>query len=109
MTVLVAEDNSWRVIGTIALQVLDLYEGHLRGVAVDQGFQGRGVADRLLCAAEKKLRRLGCSQVTLNSTQSLKRAIRFYLRHGYKISGIVKDFFGMPLFEYVKTLDGEAA
>jgi hypothetical protein len=46
--------------------------------------------------------------VTLDTTEPLKKAIRFYLRHGYKPSGIVKDFFGMPLFEYEKTWDNEA-
>ena len=34
----------------------------------------------------------------------LQRAIRFYERNGYRPSGRVADFFGMPLFEYVKPL-----
>lgn len=27
----------------------------------------------------------------------------FYEKHGYRRSGTIRDFFGMPLFEYVKT------
>ncbi len=33
-----------------------------------------------------------------------KRAIRFYERNGFRPSGKIKDFFAMPLFEYVKIL-----
>jgi len=28
--------------------------------------------------------------------------MRFYEKHGYRRSGKVSDFFGMPLVEYVK-------
>jgi hypothetical protein len=31
--------------------------------------------------------------------------MRFYEREGYRRSGTVTDFFGMPLFEYVKILE----
>ena len=45
----------------------------------------------------------------VDTTEPLQRAIRFYTRHGYSATGIVRDFFGMPLFEYEKLLPGEAA
>jgi hypothetical protein len=32
--------------------------------------------------------------------------MRFYERHGYRRSGRISDFFGMPLIEYVKVLKG---
>ena len=40
----------------------------------------------------------------LDTTEPLQRAVRFYLRHGFRASGRVTDFFGMPLFEYLKIL-----
>jgi ribosomal protein S18 acetylase RimI-like enzyme len=104
MTVLVAGSASVRVAGTIAYQVVQAGEGHLRGMAVLPDLQGRGVAERLLARAEADLRALGCSRVTLDTTAPLERAIRFYRRQGYVPSGVVKDFFGMPLFEYAKDL-----
>ena len=104
MTVLVAEDRSARIVGTIACHVATPGEGHLRGMAVAPEIQGRGVAERLLAAAETELRGLGCSRVTLDTTQPLQRAIRFYVRQGYKPTGVVTDFFGMPLFEYERRL-----
>jgi len=30
--------------------------------------------------------------------------MRFYEKNGFRRSGKVTDFYGMPLFEYVKTL-----
>ncbi len=107
MTVIVAEVDSARIIGTVAYHVAGAGEGHLRGMAVIPEFQGRGVACRLLSAAEETLRQEGCSRITLDTTIPLQRAIRFYVSNGYRATGIVKDYFGMPLYEYAKMWDNE--
>jgi GNAT superfamily N-acetyltransferase len=104
MTVLVVDDSSEGVVGTIALAVAGAGEGHLRGMAVLPRYQGRGLAARLLQDAEDELRRRGCSRITLDTTEPLERARRFYERCGYAPTGVVKDFFGMPLLEYAKAL-----
>ena len=98
--VAVTEGN---VIGTIACAASG-DEGHLRGMAVLPGWQGSGVAAKLLAAAEAELKRRGCSGVTLDTTEPLQRAIRFSEKHGFRPSGHVSDFFGMRLHEYVKQL-----
>src|SRR5262249_40161103 len=104
MTVLVAEDESGAIVGTIAHCVTAPREGHLRGMAVHPRALGSGVAERLLDAAERELAALGCTRVTLDTTLPLQRAIRFYQRAGYAATGGVTDFHGMPLFEYAKQL-----
>ena len=104
MCVLVAVSGE-RIIGTIGCAVNGT-EGHLRGMAVLPESQGAGVAAVLLRAAENYLRNNGCTLVTLDTTAPLKRATHFYERHGFAASGRVSDFFGMPLFEYSKTLSG---
>ena len=104
MTILIAEHGSSSIIGSISYQVLDSCEGHLRGMAVIPEVQRKGIAERMLLAAEAALRKLGCSRVTLDTTLPLKRATRFYMQHEYKATGITKDFFGMPLFEFEKSL-----
>ena len=104
MTVLVAEDDSGEVVGTIAHSVAAPDEGHLRGMAVHPRALGAGIAQTLLDAAESELAGLGCTRVTLDTTLPLQRAIRFYQRCGYAATGRVSDFFGMPLFEYAKEL-----
>jgi ribosomal protein S18 acetylase RimI-like enzyme len=104
MSVLVAVTPNDEIIGTIGSHITDSDEGHLRGMAVLPQWQGVGVADRLLAAAESELRDQRCSCVTLDTTEPLRRAVRFYERHGFRASGRVRDFFGMPLHEYVKAL-----
>lgn len=84
--------------------VSSVKDGHIRGMAVLPAWQGRGVADELLAAVEDELRRLGCARATLDTTAPLARAIRFYQRHGYRATGRVADFYGMPLYEYAKAL-----
>jgi GNAT superfamily N-acetyltransferase len=104
MAILVAEDETPAVIGTIGFAQHGT-EGHLRGMAVVPPQHGRGVAHQLLAAAENALAAQGCSSVTLHTTEPLEQAIRFYLRHGYRPSGRVSDFHGMRLIEYRKALE----
>ena len=91
------------VVGTVACTARG-EEGHLRGMAVLPDWQGSGVASALLQAAEAKIRNQRCKRVTLDTTEPLARAMRFYSRHGFRLSGRVSDFFGMPLHEWVKFL-----
>ncbi len=104
MAVFAAVNADCEVIGTIACQALSPHEGHLRGMAVQPAYAGSGVAAALLDAAETELRRQQCARVTLDTTEPLQRAMRFYEKHGYAPSGRVSDFFGMPLFEYFKVI-----
>jgi len=102
MTVLVAAEHD-AVVGTVAYALVG-QEGHLRGMAVLPERQGSDIAAGLLSRAEADLRALGCARVTLDTTGPLRRATRFYERRGFAPTGRVTDFFGMPLFEYAKSL-----
>lgn len=104
MSLLVAVDDSGKVIGTIGCSAAANGEGHLRGMAVLPDWQGSGVAEQLLKSAESELRDAGCVRVTLDTTGPLQRAVAFYKANGYTATGRITDFFGMPLFEYAKPL-----
>jgi len=108
MMVFVAVDNSGCIVGTIACNVLANGEGHLRGMAVVPECRATGIANQLLACAESELTQKNCSHITLDTTEPLQRAMRFYERHGYRRSGKVGDFFGMPLLEFVKELRAES-
>jgi ribosomal protein S18 acetylase RimI-like enzyme len=105
MCVLVATSEDGQIAGTIGYQIVDGLEGHVRGMAVLPAHLGSGVAKRLLEAVETDLRQAGCSRVSLDTTEPLQRAARFYERNGFRFSGIVRDFFGMRLLELTKRLD----
>jgi predicted N-acetyltransferase YhbS len=102
--VFVALDSRQQVVGTVSGIQADEQEGHLRGMAVRPEWQGAGVAAQLLQRIESELRDQKCSRVSLDTTEPLRRAIRFYERNGYQRSGKVTDFFGMALIGYIKEL-----
>jgi ribosomal protein S18 acetylase RimI-like enzyme len=102
MSVLVALCGN-QIVGTIAFAAKG-DDGHLRGMAVRPEWQGTGVASMLLDTAVKALHRRNCRYVTLDTTEALERAVRFYRRAGFTPSGKVAEFFGMPLYEYIKRL-----
>lgn len=104
MAIFAARDSSGAVVGTVGCNRVDDQQGHIRGMAVRAAWQGCGVAQELLNAAESELRKLGCRRVTLDTTQPLLRAISFYKKNGYQPTGKIGDFFGMPLYEYAKDL-----
>jgi GNAT superfamily N-acetyltransferase len=79
-------------------------EGHLRGMAVRRDWHRWGVAERLLTAVEDHLHSRGCSYITLDTTEPLRRAVHFYEKRGYRSTGKVTTYFGMALFEYCKDL-----
>jgi GNAT superfamily N-acetyltransferase len=96
--------SAGEIVGTVAGSLAD-GEGHLRGMAVLPKLRGTGLADALLKAIEFWLKDHGCRQVTLDTTLPLSAAMKFYENNGYRKSGQVTDFFGMPLVEYVKELN----
>ncbi len=104
MSVFVAVTPDDQIVGTIACSLVNASEGHLRGMAVLPEWHGRGLAEKLLQSAEREVAARGCSRVTLDTTEPLQPAMRFYEKHGYVPSGETTDFFGMTLREYVKEL-----
>lgn len=104
MTVFVAVNAAGGVIGTVGCEATSKDEGHLRGMAVLPKWQGTTVASELLSAAEEEISSRRCNRITLDTTQPLQRAIKFYERHGFRPTGRVVAFFGMPLFQYAKQL-----
>lgn len=103
MMIYVAIGSDGQIAATVAAASANL-QGHLRGMAVRPECQGKGIAAQLLSAAERGLREAGCTQVTLGTTEPLQKAIRLYEKHGFTRSSNVQDFYGMRLYEYVKTL-----
>jgi len=105
MRIFVATTPTGRIVGTIGYHLRNAQEAHIRGMAVRTTWQGSGAARRLLAAVESEVRKRGCALISLETTAPLERAIRFYERNGFRSTGKVTDFFGMPLYEYVKRLE----
>ena len=105
MSLFVAVSERGDVLGTIGYSVAAGHDGHIRGMAVRPEERGTGLAQQLLDAALAGMREDQCHTASLDTTEPLERAMRFYERNGFRRSGVVRDYFGMPLIEYVKQLD----
>ena len=103
MTIYAAVTPGGEIVGTVSYAIIDQV-GHLRGMALRPPWQGHAIAEQLLGAVEGEMRAAGCLRITLDTTLPLRRATRFYKRNGFLPSGNITDFFGMPLYEYVKPL-----
>lgn len=57
--------------------------GLISALVVDEGARGGGIGARLLAAAERRARDLGCCQLELSSSLKREGAHRFYLAQGY--------------------------
>ena len=60
--------------------MVDPQRGYLDQLAVDPTYQGSGVADALMAAAKD----LSPSRLELHVNRDNARALRFYLRHGFR-------------------------
>ena len=69
-------------------------DGHVATVAVDEGWQGRGVATRLLLALVRGAVDLGANQLTLEVRVSNERAQAVYRRFGFAPAGARKAYYG---------------
>ena len=58
---------------------------HVRRLAVEPAFQGRGVGRALMAWAEAEARRRGYGEVRLGVRLALPRLLEFYRRLGYEI------------------------
>lgn len=105
MEIYVAEDNENKIIGTIGWQKVSESEGHIRGMGVIPRNQGKkSPASSLLKKVEIEAKKRGCKILTLDTTEILKRAHKFYEKHGFKRTGKTGNFFGAIIFEYAKKI-----
>lgn len=103
--VYIAVDQDGNIIGTIGWQKLNKEEGHIRGMAVHPKKQGiNSPATALLQQVEKEARSEGCKIMTLDTTEILQRAQKFYRENGYKRTGKITKWFGHIIYEFSKEL-----
>ena len=105
MRVWVAVDARGKVRGTVSWGTESTTRGHLRGMAVEPGSQGSGLAQRLLDRALEEAGAEGIRTVTLETTEPLGRARGFYRRNGFRRTGAVRDYYGMPLWEFAREIE----
>jgi ribosomal protein S18 acetylase RimI-like enzyme len=86
--------------GKIVASVMAGYDGHrgwINYLAVHPDFQRKGLARKMMDAAEVCLREVGCPKINLQVRTSNTGVIEFYNRIGYKLDDVVS--FGKRLVD----------
>lgn len=82
--VLIAEDNSGKAIGCVALVPYAEKELELAKMAVSPSAQGLGVGRKLMNAAIDQARAMGATSIYLESNSTLIPAVTLYERSGFR-------------------------
>ena len=59
-----------------------------------RGWQSGIVAEKLLSAVEKDLKRHKVKKLFVNAVDKPERCHGFYLKHGFQFEGRLKDYYG---------------
>jgi ribosomal protein S18 acetylase RimI-like enzyme len=84
--VLAAEDGDGRLLGCVYTEVRGA-RGYLGMLAVDPAHQCKGLASRIVAAAEEHLRRRGCEAVDITVLSLRPELPPIYRRYGYIETG----------------------
>ncbi len=85
-TILAAEDAAGELLGCVYTEVRGA-RGYLGQLAVDPAHQCKGLASRLVAAAEDHLRRQGCEAVEITVLSLRPELPPIYRRYGYVETG----------------------
>jgi GNAT superfamily N-acetyltransferase len=94
--ILIAEDAAGQLLGCVYTEVRG-ERGYLGQLAVDPAHQRKGLAVRLIAAAEEHLRRLGCEAVEITVLNLRPELPPIYRRSGYVESGTEEAHLSRPL------------
>lgn len=89
------------IVGYIIGGIRNGVMGHVISIAVKENFRGRGVAERLLVELERlfydKKAKFSYLEVNVKNT----RAISFYRKMGYRISGFRVDYYNKGVHAFI--------
>lgn len=91
----VAKDEG-RIVGSCGVRNI-LSEGEITNVMVDKPFRGRGISYPMLQILLDEGKKLGIQQFFLEVRASNQPAIHLYEKCGFKVEGIRKKLYEMPV------------
>ncbi|MGH6753620.1 MAG: GNAT family N-acetyltransferase [Bradyrhizobium sp.] len=79
----VVEDGD-EVVGSFGIESHGAGDTELRRMYLDQGYRGKGIAQRMLDHAEAEARALGFTRMLLSTAEIQKSAVVFYRKSGFQ-------------------------
>ncbi len=90
-TLFLGEQNGSVV--AVAVLTVEGASAELNNLAVDPAYQGHGLARRMLAHVLAHARASGCTRVEVGTGNSSLRQLEIYQRSGFRITGVVRDYF----------------
>lgn len=87
-----------KVVGFVAAALEhfgDYCVGHVYSIDVDPEYRRRGIGSLLLKSIEEDLRAAGAKACYLEAQKDNVAAINLYLKHGYKVVGTIRNYYGV--------------
>jgi ribosomal-protein-alanine N-acetyltransferase len=83
------------IIGYICASLV-IDEGHILNLAVHPEFRRCGIATHLFKVILDELKTTCCNKIFLEVRFSNESARKFYVKHGFGISGVRKNYYALP-------------
>lgn len=88
----VAEEEG-EIVGVYVLVKLGITTMEIINIAVDERIHGRGIGKKLMSDAIQTAKVLGCKFLEVGTGNSSIGQLAFYQKSGFRIDGVIKDFF----------------
>lgn len=88
----IAEEEG-KIVGVYVLVKLGDSKMEIINIAVDASIQGRGIGKKLINDAIQTARMLGCKSLEVGTGNSSISQLGFYQKCGFRIDGVIQDFF----------------
>ena len=99
----VLEKNK-KIIGTVSFYIKNKNQIHIRSMAVHPNNQKKGVGSFILKEIEEMAKEKNIKSISLDTSKPLKIAIKFYKKFGFRFTGVKHNFYGIEIYEMIKTI-----
>lgn len=98
-----AAELSGRLVGICVSKKISSSTWEIMNISVDHDCRGKGIGAKLIRDAEASAKKSGGTTMVVGTGNSSIRQLGFYQRCGYRITGIIPDYFihtyGEPIYE----------
>ena len=88
----IAEEQG-KIVGVYVLVKLAVTTMEIINIAIDERIHGRGIGKKLMSDAIQTAKMLGCKSLEVGTGNSSIGQLAFYQKCGFRIDGVIKDFF----------------
>jgi ribosomal protein S18 acetylase RimI-like enzyme len=91
------------IIAVYALKIIDIKTAEIKNIAVEMGFQGKGIGTDLIKHAEEQLTKRGFQTLLIGTADVPSKQLKLYKKLGFENHRIIENFFTInypkPIFE----------